>query len=255
MESQLAQLKDLFSKGNDPSGCYKLAQSLRSQLLLSANTQTPQTIGIMCEVLEISALLTLLLGNLEQFDNLAAQLQAIYFEKSASFQSAGNASLLVALMLMRLLTDNKIAEFHLLLERIQNWSAIYSDQLISFPVNLEQSLMEGSFRQVLVSVSNAPSPYFAPFNSVVAHAVRETIASGAQCSFEWLTLGDLGKMLFLGSVEEVIQFARGREWNISADNTKVLFSVETSVEHEASAYCTQMLLANLGLAREMESII
>lgn len=254
MESQLIQLKDLFKNGNDPTKCYQMAQNLRAQLLLQPATQNNNS--LLSQILEISALLALSHGDFSHFDIFAAQLRSIYFADASFLQTASNAPLLIGLMLMRLLTDNKIAEFHMLLERIQNWSFVHSNQFISFPVALEQSLMEGSFRNVLQSVSNAPSPYISSFTGIIAQAVRETIATSCESSFQTLSLQDLGKLLFFSTIEEVKQFALSRNWKISGDNFHVIFgTVAPSVEHEASAYCTQMLLANLGLAREMESII
>lgn len=257
METEFTKIKELFAKQTDPANCYKIANTFRTQLLLTFTQQpNPNASTMLCEITEICALLSLQLQNVSQFDNLAIQLQTFYFDSvPVSHAPSKNSSLLLALILMRLLTSNRFAEFHMLLERVQDWNAVYSDTLISFPVNLEQSLMEGSFRKVLQAVSNAPSPYFEPFNNVVAHAVRVTVANGCQSSFRSLSLVDLGKMLFLGSLEEVMQFVSERNWTVSGDRTKVLFSSDDCVKYEASAYCTQMLLANLGLAREMESII
>lgn len=81
---------------------------------------------------------------------------------------------LLGLNLIRLLAQNRISEFHTELELID------PDQLnnpfIIHPIQVEQSLMEGSYNKVWHNRVNVPAPEYAFFVDILMGTIRWGVA-------------------------------------------------------------------------------
>jgi len=79
--------------------------------------------------------------------------------------------MLLGLNLMRLLAQNRIAEFHTELELIDP-KLIHDDLYIKHAVELEQSLMEGSYNKVVKNREVVPANEFLFFIDILVDTIR-----------------------------------------------------------------------------------
>ena len=84
---------------------------------------------------------------------------------------------IIGMNLLRLLVANRIAELHVELELLSPETQALP--AIAFPLQLEQALMEGTYRQVLAASANAPSEYMQPLLQQLAATVRDELAACA----------------------------------------------------------------------------
>ena len=81
---------------------------------------------------------------------------------------------LIGLNLLRLLSQNRIAEFHTALENIDPEQLLENDY-IKHPVHLEQYLMEGSYNKVWNSREKVPAPEYLFFIDILMETIRSAI--------------------------------------------------------------------------------
>ena len=123
---------------------------------------------------------------------------------------------------MRLLTQNRIADFHTTLESIET-EVIAENPFIKHPVNLERWLMEGSYSKVWNAREEAPAEeykffvdslmgtirYVRKYILVLSNLVnRNEIASCEEAAYESLPLKDAGTLLFFPNKGELLTFAQ-----------------------------------------------
>lgn len=107
----------------------------------------------------------------------------------------------MGLDLLRLLVQNRIAEFHTEMELIP--PAAHSHPGIQYVIQLEQWLMEGAYNKVLAASKKLPTDAHALLVQQIATTVREEIASCSEKAYDKLRLVDAQKMMMLGSEKEV----------------------------------------------------
>ena len=125
---------------------------IRAKLLLSSSnvlTPTPQTdssqIELSRSIFEIGAYTSIRLKDKSSFVNYVGYLQNFY---SLGLGGA-HESELTGLNLLRLLAENKIAEFHTQLEIIDaNNVTVASSEPVKFARGLEEWVMEGAYNRV-----------------------------------------------------------------------------------------------------------
>ena len=69
------------------------------------------------------------------------------------------------------------------------------DPVISFPIDLERGLMEGSYHKVLNA--KVPRPQFNFFVQILGQTVRERIAECCEKAYSDVQVGDAGALLML----------------------------------------------------------
>ena len=72
--------------------------------------------------------------------------------------------------------QNRVAEFHSELERLPD-NEIQNNVYIKHPVRIEQYVMEGSYKIVLLAKGNGPAESFNFFIDILMDTVRNEIAS------------------------------------------------------------------------------
>ena len=77
----------------------------------------------------------------------------------------------MGLNLIHLLSQNRITEFHTLLELLDP-AAIASSPFIRHPIELEQCLMEGSYNKVWDARSKVPAPEYLFFVDILMETIR-----------------------------------------------------------------------------------
>jgi 26S proteasome regulatory subunit N12 len=86
---------------------------------------------------------------------------------------SGRENAIRGLQLIRLLTQNRIADFHTALEALPlSADAIAEDEYLSHPVNLERWLMEGSYSKVWSAREDAPTDEYEFFVDSLMGTIR-----------------------------------------------------------------------------------
>ena len=124
---------------------------------------------------EIAVLLSTAMSDTERFQRHVAQLRPFYAQPSATTSSRRRT--VIGLNLLFLLVENRLAEFHSELELLSGADRAAPE--IAFPIHLEQSLMVGSYNNVLSAKTSMPSPHFKFFMDMLVDTVRDAIA---ECS-------------------------------------------------------------------------
>uniref|UniRef100_A0A915DAJ5 CSN8/PSMD8/EIF3K domain-containing protein n=1 Tax=Ditylenchus dipsaci TaxID=166011 RepID=A0A915DAJ5_9BILA len=135
---------------------------------------------------EISALYNALSADLNGFQEAIAKVHCFY-ESQFGESSSNNKYLMYGLHLMYLLATNKLSDFHMLLEQIDQ-TIQQSNPYISTPVKLEECLMEGPTTKLMEKT--IPSPFYAVFIKILMDTVRNEIASCMEKSYERLLVKD-----------------------------------------------------------------
>merc|ERR1719502_2426094 len=100
------------------------------------------------EILEHGALLSVKAMEIPAFERYVAQLKIYYSDCAATLPASQRQYPILGLNLLRLLAQNRIAEFHTELELIPP-ELQASNVYIKYPAQLEQHIMEGSYNKVL----------------------------------------------------------------------------------------------------------
>lgn len=79
--------------------------------------------------------------------------------------------MLLGLNLLRLLSQNRIAEFHTELELIEV-NQLHESVYIKHPVEIEQWLMEGSYNKVVSNRQSVPADEFLFFINILISTIR-----------------------------------------------------------------------------------
>lgn len=125
-------------------------------------------------LLEIGALLAIRSKDSESFKRYYNQLQGFYDYDQLQAHPSTNKPQIIGLYLLLLLTMGDYAMFHTVLEKlivseaIEGSKSILNDACIKYPIELERSLMEGSYDQVWRKTSgkDVPGEEFALFSEV-----------------------------------------------------------------------------------------
>jgi 26S proteasome regulatory subunit N12 len=205
------------------------------------------------DVLEIGAQCSIALGDIPAFERYMTQLKAFYFDFQNLITESPFKYQLIGLNLLCLLARNRLAEFHTELELL-NPKIIQTNIYIRHPVSLEQYLMEGSYNKVFLSKGNVPAASYNFFIDILLRTIREEIASCMEAAYKQISFNEAGNMLYFKKQEELIEFAKERNWSLVENNFH--FQQKSIIEHEnqtipSSDLVTQMI----EYAKELEIIV
>jgi len=166
MASQLKTLYEelgraFFSKPSDLKKCVAVLSKLKIGLI-EAGLLLPQgdvnlgDLVVARDILEIGAFCSIRSRDVPSFDRYFSQLQTFYTDYSESLPPSKREYAIQGLNLIRLLTQNRIADFHTTLETLDA-DVIAENVFIKHPVNLERWLMEGSYSKVWNAREEAPA--------------------------------------------------------------------------------------------------
>lgn len=113
---------------------------------------------------------------------------------------------ILGLNLLRLLSSNRIAEFHTELELIS-----YENQdnpFIKHPIQLEQYLMEGCYNKVLETKEEFPSASYVYFMNQLIDTIRDEIAECIQAAYLTLPVQGAKRLLLFETEEQVLDFSQ-----------------------------------------------
>lgn len=254
------RLKRTWNGGTgDIDACGALLARLKVMLLElsflpeSADELTLKEALLARDVLELGVQWSIRADDVTAFQRYVAQLKTYYFDYDAipDLPAASYKYPILGLNLLFLLSENKIAEFHTELERIDA-RAVQESVYIRHPVQLEQYLMEGAYNKVFLARDSVPDTLYAYFIDRVVDTLRDEIAGCCEAAYATLPIGEAQKLLFFDTVGEAAAFAGDRGWAV-ADG------VATFPRQDAAAAtgipAMDVIEQTLNYARELEKIV
>ncbi|KAJ2160856.1 regulatory particle non-ATPase [Coemansia sp. RSA 552] len=203
-------------------------------------------------VAELGAEHSIKAGDIAAFERYLAQLEPFYFGDRLGLDESKVMYPLIGLNLLRMLSDNLVADFHTVLERI-DLEQLQSNPFIVHPVKLEQALMEGSYKKVWQARAEVPTPEYLFFMDILMSTIRNEVASCVEKSYAGLPFEDAKLVLFFSSMDELLNFAQERQWAISPSEKRITF--QSTAEDTHAFQGESIMKQTLAYARELERIV
>ncbi|KAF5364002.1 hypothetical protein D9756_000532 [Leucocoprinus leucothites] len=252
-------IRSFTSQPCDLKKCGTLLSQLKiglieAGLLLPQGELNPTDLQVARDILEIGAFCSIRARDVPSFDRYFSQLQTFYTDYSSVLPPSKREYPIRGLHLIRLLTQNRIAEFHTTLESLPlSADAIAKNQFISHPVNLERWLMEGSYSKVWNAREEAPAEEYKFFVDSLMGTIRNEIASCGEAAYERLPLKDAATLLFFPNRSDLLRFAEERGWQVNLTEGTISFTKKGEEKMEIPKQ--KLISASLAYARELEQII
>lgn len=208
------------------------------------------------DVLEIGALFSVLTKDIPAFERYLSQLKCYYFDYEKDLPESAFKYQILGLNLIRLLSQNRVAEFHTELELLPPHE-IQQNVYISHPVSLEQWLMEGRYNKVFLSKDNVPAESYNFFIDLLLDTIRAEIAACIESAYEQISLPEAARILFLNNVKLVEPFARQLQKDWQVRDNRLLFGAGKKDRDKAleKIPSQQLMTQAIAYARELETIV
>ncbi|KAA8528212.1 hypothetical protein F0562_035537 [Nyssa sinensis] len=267
MDPKLTEVSQLFERfkaafvRNDFDTCTKLLSQLKVLLtgfkslppLFEKTPNAVHELTIARDIYEHAVVLSVKIEDQDAFERDFFQLKPYYTDSGDRLPKSTQEYPILGLNLLRLLVQNRIAEFHTELELLS--ATALENPCLKHAVELEQSFMEGAYNRVLSARQTAPHETYVYFMDLLAKTVRDEIAGCSEKAYDSLSVNDARQMLLFSSDQEVVEFIKEEhpEWEIK--NGLVIFQ-----RAKESAPCKeipslQLINQTLSYARELERII
>lgn len=208
------------------------------------------------DFLEIATLFSVAKRDVPGFERYLAQLKCYYFDYQEYLPESALKYQILGLNLLRLLSQNRVADFHTELELLPA-SIIASNVHIMHPVSLEQWLMEGRYNKVFYSKGNVPAESYTFFIDILLNTIRGEIASCMEAAYEQLSIEEAERILFFTSVKEIESFAvsEGKTWRVNQNQIIFKDSVNQKDKSPEQLPSRQLICQAVSYARELEMIV
>ncbi|KAI9467227.1 proteasome 26S subunit [Lactarius psammicola] len=232
---------------------------IETGLIFPQGEYSPRDLVIAREILEIGAFWSIRTRDVPSFDRYFSQLQTFYNDlrrvlPSAILPPSEREFPIRGLNLIRLLIQNRIADFHTTLESLPlPADELVANPFIRHPVNLERWLMEGSYSKVWNAREEAPAEEYKFFVDSLMGTIRNEIASCEEAAYESLPIKDAATLLFFKSLSEVLEFAKQRGWQVNLTEGVITFAQKGEEKLEIPK--EKLIANNLIYARELEQIV
>ncbi|XP_074579932.1 26S proteasome non-ATPase regulatory subunit 8 homolog A-like [Curcuma longa] len=267
MDPQLVEVTQLFERfkaafvRKDFGSCNNLLSQLKVLLtkfpsLPPTFQQTPkaaQELTIAREIYEQAVLLSVKTEDQDAFERDFFQLKPYYTDTCGMIPPSPQEYPILGLNLLRLLVQNRIAEFHTELELLpQN---ALENSCIKHAVELEQSFMEGAYNRVLSARQSVPHDTYVYFMDLLAKTVRDEIAGCSEKAYDYLSINDAKKILMFSSDQELSDYVSEEhpEWEIN--DGCVFFQKAKESQPCKEIPALQLINQTLSYARELERIV
>mmetsp|Transcript_4142 Transcript_4142/g.6915 ORF Transcript_4142/g.6915 Transcript_4142/m.6915 type:complete len:273 (-) Transcript_4142:203-1021(-) len=203
------------------------------------------------EILEYGALLSIKAVDIPSFERHVSQLKTYYTDCAMQLPESQRQYPILGLNLLRLLAQNRIAEFHTELELLPN-ELQQSNIYIKFPAQLEQHIMEGSYNKVLSAKQDGQYAQEGMyFMDMLVDTVREEIAECSEKAYSDISASELQNLLMLGSEADLSDYADQRGWTI----VDGIVTFGGNEEKPLQLPSTQLIQETLAYAKELERIV
>ncbi|EOR00573.1 26S proteasome non-ATPase regulatory subunit 8 [Wallemia ichthyophaga EXF-994] len=252
--SKLFEIKQRIEKGERVVEGLNEAKLLMSQsnLLIPSTRSDMVDLQVSRDILEVGALHSITSQDLKSFERYINLLNPFW----SLTNDSTNQPKIIALQLLIYLTQNRISDFHTLLESIP--IHLLSNFHIQTPIKLERWIMEGSYSKVWDS---KPEIELAGHWIWLAflETIRNEIASCEEKAYDSLPINDAATLLFFNSPAQLTQFATSRGWTISPSTQHVIFKDLNSItgieKQKFSLPSHNMISHSLNYAKELETIV
>ncbi|TIA86044.1 hypothetical protein E3P99_03801 [Wallemia hederae] len=239
---------DDITRGADVAGNLNRVKLIISNPLSSFDDK--QT-DLVVEILEMGAFNAIDKKDISSFQRYLTLLNPFYTKKTTQ-----NYEKLLSLQLLIYLTQNKLSDFHSLLESLP--LEYLNNQHLQSPISLERWIMEGSYNKIWESKSTIES-FSTWIWSDLIDTIRNEIASCQEKAYDSLPMNDAATLLFFTNQSELSQFANKRGWTISPSTQHVIFKDLNSITGIEKAKIQlpsrNMISHSLNYAKELESIV
>ncbi|KAL1723524.1 COP9 signalosome [Schizophyllum commune] len=227
---------------------------IENGLLLPSGDRNLEDLAVARDILEIGAFWSIRTKDVPSFDRYFSQLQTFYTDFGSVLPPSKREYPIRGLNLIRLLTQNRIADFHATLESLPlRTDAIPDNPYIAHPVNLERWLMEGSYSKVWNARAEAPAEEYKFFVDSLMGTIRNEIASCEEAAYDSLPMKDAATLLFFKSQSELMNFATSRGWSVDLNSSTIHF--QKKGEEKIEIPKEKLIHADLMYARELEQIV
>ncbi|KAK3014581.1 hypothetical protein RJ639_009814 [Escallonia herrerae] len=212
-----------------------------------------QELTIARDIYEHAVVLSVKSEDQDAFERDFFQLKPYYTDAGARLPSSPQEYPILGLNLLRLLVQNRIAEFHTELELLS--SNALENPCIEHAVELEQSFMEGAYNRVLSARQKVPHETYVYFMDLLAKTVRDEIAGCSEKAYDSLSINDARQMLLFSSDQELTEYIKEDhpEWEIK--NGSVIFQKAKDSAPCKEIPSLQLINQTLSYARELERIV
>jgi len=227
--------------------------SLPPAVVATPSSQQQEELLLAREILEHGALLSIRAMDIPAFERYVAQLK-VYYSDAATLPPSQRQFPILGLNLLRLLAQNRIAEFHTELELIP-MELQHANIYIKYPAQLEQHIMEGSYAKVLSAKSDG---LFAQegmyFMDMLVDTVREEIAECSEKAYAKISASELQSLLMLTSQPALVEFVEQRGWSLEG-STVTFAKMEAEEPTSQKLPSSQLIQETLSYAKELERIV
>ncbi|KAH8861985.1 26S proteasome non-ATPase regulatory subunit 8 isoform 3 [Schistosoma japonicum] len=244
-------------KNHDCKDCLRRVEEITSALTKCSflpdneSEASRRELHIARNTLEIAIMLASEIQDIPAFEHYMSQLKCYYYDYKGVIPDSPYKYEFLGLNLLFLLSQRRLADFHIELERL-TIEEITSSVYINHPVSMEQYLMEGNFHKVFLSKGNVPSKRYDYFIDIFLNATRDEVAYCIEDAYEILSLKDATPMLFFKSDEETRLFGEKRKWKSVNDTFHFPKSKKRTDDVIPSAHVTRVMLE---YTKELDQII
>lgn len=204
------------------------------------------------DVLEIAVAYSVITKDIPAFERYMAQLKCYYFDYNNEIGESDKKYQLLGLLLLFLLSQNRVSEFHTELELLPQ-EIIHKNEFIRHPLALEQYLMEGSYNKIFLAKGNVPSPNYNVFMDILLDTVRGEIAACLESSYDKISLKDAARRLNFKTEKEVTAFGAKKNWTLGADGSYHFANKEAKPKEPLPSL--ELAEQAIFYARELEMIV
>ncbi|EOY09994.1 PREDICTED: 26S proteasome non-ATPase regulatory subunit 8 homolog A [Theobroma cacao] len=267
MDPQLTEVSQLFERfkaafiRNDYDSCANLLSQLKVLLtkfrsLPPLFENTPNAINELLlarEIYEHAVVLSVKIEDQDAFERDFFQLKPYYTDAGSRLPPSPQEYPILGLNLLRLLVQNRIAEFHTELELLS--ATALENPCIKHAVELEQSFMEGAYNRVLSARQTAPHETYVYFMDLLAKTVRDEIAGCSEKAYDYLSIDDARQMLLFSFDQELLEYIKEEhpEWEVKNGFVFLQKAKESAPCKEIPSL--QLINQTLSYARELERIV
>jgi 26S proteasome regulatory subunit N12 len=255
----LATLKTQYAAGDTAKASATLTQ-LKLQLcgftaLPPTYAQTPtaqKELTVGREVLEYAVLLSVKLQDQALFERQFNQLNTFYTDTRHVLATSEQEMPIVGMNLLRLMVQNRTAEFHTQLELLS--PETQQNVYIKHAIELEQYLMEGAYNKVIHARQSIPAEPYAYFMDLLMHTVRDEIAACCEKAYPRLTVQGAQELLAIPQQADVLKYATERGWERDTAGCFVFHHEEQALSAK-DIPSLHLIGQSLGYAKELERIV
>lgn len=267
MDPQLVEVTQIFGRfkaavlRNDFETCANLLSQLKVLLTkfpslppsFQQSANAAEELLIARDIYEQAVVLSVKTEDQDAFERDFFQLKPFYTDTCGLIPPSPQEYPILGLNLLRLLVQNRIAEFHTELELLP--STALENPCIKHAVELEQSFMEGAYNRVLSARQTVPHESYVYFIDLLAKTVRDEIAGCSEKAYDSLLVADAKKILMFTSDQELQNYIAEEQPEWEVKNEFLFFQKAKELQPCKEIPSLQLINQTLSYARELERIV